>query len=388
MDVAVAKELLRNTIAASRELGRNEDRIPTWESMLAKMPDYMIDDRGIIKEWLTPRLENNDNHRHCSQLYPLFDGIPEEIARSPELRAAFRKSIEYKLDKHWKNNQRGFMSFGLVQLGQAAASLGESELAYHCLRHLVNRFWLNNLASMHNHRSLFNMDISGGMPAVIIKMLVASQPGEVTLLPALPKAWPAGSVAGLRARGAFVLESMQWKDGKLVRTGQVHAAEMLGGQRVGSALVERRVHQKLRLGRVAHEAHLDEDARHQRVGDDREVLAGAKVRGDLGGGGVGVDVEPLVGAAQLGRGDRIVGVDHSCSLLEDAVMQRSISVDRRSGRGHPADARGELLRRQQHPGQQRIFRRRCHRTIDDEIDTFRVRWLELVLQRRRPLLPP
>ena len=40
--------------------------------MLAKMPDYMIDDDGIIKEWLTPRLENNDNHRHSSQLYPLF----------------------------------------------------------------------------------------------------------------------------------------------------------------------------------------------------------------------------------------------------------------------------------------------------------------------------
>jgi len=42
----------------------------------------------------------------------------------------------------------------------------------------VNRFWLNNLASMHNHRSLFNMDISGGMPSVIIKMLVASDPGN------------------------------------------------------------------------------------------------------------------------------------------------------------------------------------------------------------------
>ena len=55
------------------------------------------------------------------------------------------------------------MSFGLVQLGQAAASLGEGELAYECLVHLVNRFWLNNLASMHNHKSLFNMDISGGI---------------------------------------------------------------------------------------------------------------------------------------------------------------------------------------------------------------------------------
>ena len=54
MDVAVAKQLLRNTIAASRELGRNEDRIAIWEDLLAKMPDYMIDDHGIIKEWLTP----------------------------------------------------------------------------------------------------------------------------------------------------------------------------------------------------------------------------------------------------------------------------------------------------------------------------------------------
>jgi len=211
MDVAVAKELLRNTIAASRELGRNEDRIPTWENMLAKMPDYMIDDHDIIKEWLTPRLENRDSHRHSSQLYPLFDGMPEEIAQSAELQAAFKKSIEYKLDKHWKNNQRGFMSFGLVQLGQAATSLGEGELAYHCLKHLVNRFWLNNLASMHNHRSLFNMDISGGMPAVIIKMLVASDLGRIQLLPALPAAWPSGRIEGVLCRGAIQIRCLQWE---------------------------------------------------------------------------------------------------------------------------------------------------------------------------------
>jgi len=215
MDVAVAKELLTNLISASRELDKNKDKIPIWEEMLTKMPDYMIDDNGIIKEWLTPRLENNDNHRHCSQLYPLLDGMPEEIARSPELQAAFRKSIEYKLDKHWRNNQRGFMSFGLVQLGQAATSLGEGELAYHCLRHLVNRFWLNNLASMHNHRSLFNMDISGGMPAVIIKMLVASEVGKIQLLPSLPAAWPAGRIEGVLCRGAIEIQSLEW-DGKQV----------------------------------------------------------------------------------------------------------------------------------------------------------------------------
>jgi hypothetical protein len=183
--------------------------------MLDKMPEYMIDDHGIIKEWLTPRLENRDSHRHSSQLYPLYDGMPDEIAEKPELQAAFKKSIEYKLEKHWKNNQRGFMSFGLVQLAQAATSLGESELAYHCLRHLVNRFWLNNLASMHNHRSLFNMDISGGMPAVIIKMLVASSPGKIQLLPALPAQWPSGQIEGVLCRGEIEINRLQW-DGKQI----------------------------------------------------------------------------------------------------------------------------------------------------------------------------
>ena len=180
------------------------------------MPPYMVDDNGIIKEWLTPKLTNNDSHRHSSQLYPLYDGLPEEIANSPKLRDAFKKSIEYKLDKHWKNNQAGFMSFGLVQLGQSATSLGEGELAYHCLKHLVNRFWLNNLASMHNHRSLFNMDISGGMPAVIIKMLVASDPGKIRLLPALPPAWPSGAIEGALCRGGIEIRSLQW-DEKQIR---------------------------------------------------------------------------------------------------------------------------------------------------------------------------
>jgi alpha-L-fucosidase 2 len=210
MDVAVAKELLRNTIAASMELECNQTEIPRWQRMLDKMPDYMVDDRGIIKEWLTPLLENNDSHRHSSQLYPLFYGMPEEIKRSPELRAAFRKSIEFKLDNYWRNNQRGFMSFGLVQLGQAAASLGEGDLAYRCLTQLINRYWLNNLASMHNHRSLFNMDISGGMPAVILQMLVASEPGKLHLLPALPKAWPTGTIEGVLCRGRIEVRRLHW----------------------------------------------------------------------------------------------------------------------------------------------------------------------------------
>lgn len=212
MDVAVAKELLTNTIEASKILGINEDKIPVWKNMLAKMPEYAVEqETGIIKEWLTPALINDDKHRHSSQLYPLYYGMPDEIDNDPVIREGFRKSAAFKLEQHWKNKEDiGFMSFGLVQLGQISASLGDGELAYLCLRHLVNRFWLNNLASMHNHRRLFNMDISGGQPAMIMQMLVASKLGKIKLLPALPKQWAEGSIEGVLARGAIEIERLAW----------------------------------------------------------------------------------------------------------------------------------------------------------------------------------
>jgi alpha-L-fucosidase 2 len=68
---------------------------------------------------------------------------------------------------------------------------------------------------MHNHRSLLNMDISGGTPAVIIKMLVASDVGRIKLLPALPAAWPSGRIEGVLCRGVIEIQSLQW-DGKQV----------------------------------------------------------------------------------------------------------------------------------------------------------------------------
>jgi hypothetical protein len=54
------------------------------------------------------------------------------------------------------------------------------------------------------------MDVSGGMPAVIIKMLVASDPGKLQLLPALPKAWPTGTIEGVLCRGQIEVRRLHW----------------------------------------------------------------------------------------------------------------------------------------------------------------------------------
>jgi hypothetical protein len=53
------------------------------------------------------------------------------------------------------------------------------------------------------------------MPAVILKMLVASEPGRIELLPALPAAWPRGTIEGVLCRGQIEIERLQWDEGRI-----------------------------------------------------------------------------------------------------------------------------------------------------------------------------
>jgi len=94
------------------------------------------------------------------------------------------------------------------------AGLHDAKQAHRYLDRLIGRNACPNLLNVCFPGRVFQIDGNFGGTAGITEMLIQSHAGQIELLPALPKNWPAGSAKGFRARGGFEI-GMDWRDGKL-----------------------------------------------------------------------------------------------------------------------------------------------------------------------------
>lgn len=211
MDVMIAKELLRNCIEAGKIVGEDKAQLKKWSDMLALMPNYQINKDGALSEWLWNGLEDNYHHRHVSHLYGFYELIAPEFKQDKALMDAAKQAVEKRM--YWRRQENGGeMVFGLAQMGMITANLGDRDKTGEIIDWLSRFYWGPNFCTYHNSGNLFNMDLSGGYPAVIIRALAYSEPGYVSLLQGLPRTWTSGSIEGIRVRGQIVITKMSWSE--------------------------------------------------------------------------------------------------------------------------------------------------------------------------------
>ena len=217
MDIALVKELLEATIAASTVLGCDPALRAEWQELLDKAPGYPTRNGYLIE--MRGR-EFKGSHRHVTVLAPIWPC--EDLVRIGD--GASRRLAEASFERFLDRGRWAWAGYTYPWVALIAARLGQGNRAAGFLGEFIGVACLD-CGGLH-----MNADFTGSMKmatgeknftlegntmysAAVFEMLLQSHGEVIQVFPAVPDGWEDVSFENLRARGAFLVSARR-KGGK------------------------------------------------------------------------------------------------------------------------------------------------------------------------------
>lgn len=248
-DQQIVWDLFTNFLQASADLDLDPELRARITERRSRLLGPQVGRWGQIQEWMEDVDDPKHEYRHFGHLYALHPGRQITPHATPEFARAAKVTLDARSDGNvgWSRAWKILFRARLHD-GDAATRVIRSTLEYVP----ANVRGSGTYANLFGAGPPFQIDANFGYTAGIVELLLQSheQTGDgvwiLDLLPALPKAWPSGSVKGLRARGGFTVD-LDWREGRLV---SAKISSHLGRPAV------------LRVGAETHPLNLAKDAHH------------------------------------------------------------------------------------------------------------------------------
>jgi len=204
MDISVCREVLANLIAACELLGIERESTPRWKAMLAKLPPYLLEPDGALKEWAWPSLTERYNQRHISHLYGAWPADEIDPDRTPQLAKAVLIANRHRVPER-------LAAHGRCHRALVGARLKDRHMVDSEFRQLIEEGNVGpTLRCSHDPYAGPMPDAQGGLQLIMIEMLAYSRPGVIEVLPALPPTLVKGWMNGMLLRTFARLDKLAW----------------------------------------------------------------------------------------------------------------------------------------------------------------------------------